>query len=129
VLATAPGAALGFYAPAGFYSADAAPAAVPTRKPDETDTAPAVASGPVRVVAWHLDKTLGIRTLSLATVQPVIRDGSIAANVLVPVDDALGGAEAWAAGRYIVWLKGGGLHSWQEFFDFEVIGDVAPAER
>jgi hypothetical protein len=129
VLATTSGAALAFYAPVGFYSADAAPAAVPTRKPDETDPAPVVASGPVQVVAWHVDETLGIRTLSLATVRPVIREGSIAANVLIPVENALSAAEAWAAGRYIVWLKGGGMRSWEEFFDFEVIGDVAPAPR
>jgi hypothetical protein len=123
VLSTMSGAALAFYAPDGFYIPDA-PTLLPTPHPAETDPQPAIASGSVVVSVWHVDETIGSRTLPLLAVGPITPRGRVAANVFVPQSAAFSGLEAWPAGRYIVWLKGGGLHSWEAFFDFEVVGEA-----
>jgi hypothetical protein len=120
VLALPSGAALAFYPPPGFYS---------TTQRHADSGGGEVAWGTVVVSAWRVDpgadSTLWI---DLAAMGPVGAGNDIAANVFVPPEAVRLSAERWPDGRYIVWLKGGGVRSWDEFFDFEIVtSDSGPA--
>lgn len=124
VLATSTAATLAFYAPNGFYFPDAQQAPRPT---DEPNGRPVIASGPVSISAWYVDEHEGSLTLPLRGGSPMTQDGRVAANVFVPATEQFNSGSAWAAGRYIVWIKGVGSRNWQELFDFDVVGDRTAA--
>jgi hypothetical protein len=118
VLSTSSGAAIAFYPPAGFYT----PLESPAR--DEFGTDPQVvfgrAWGPIAISAWRIDADRGTHGLDLDEIGALSSSGLVASNVLVPRDDGFLRAPTWPNGRYVVWLVGGGVESWQEFFDFQI---------
>ena len=119
ILVTTSGATIAFYAPPGFYAAA-------QRRADSAGGEPAW--GTVGVSAWELQPgSDGTRWIELTAAGPIGEGADLVGNVLVPRNEKLVDALAWPAGRYVVWLKGGGAESWEEFFDFEIAAGSAGA--
>jgi hypothetical protein len=116
ILATVSGAALALYPPPGFY------VALPSRA-DSAGGEPAW--GTIAVAAWWVDPAASTRSIGLGTVGSVHLGSQVAGTVLTPLSAPLASAATWPAGRYVLWLKGGGAEPWQEFFDLEVTAGAA----